>query len=111
MSLFSNYWKIQFHSKEFKVCVVTVVSNRSFWEDLRLDLEILHQLHPPQTTTVTTSLLGAQGHMCGPGMFLVIPLITGLVISDLIDCRARSVTVVSRNKYWVRDTMQLHCLK
>lgn len=55
----------------------------------------------------------ARAHMCGPGVFTVILLITGRVISDIANFRARSVTIVTcmynYSKYWA--TLPLHWLK
>ena len=55
----------------------------------------------------------ARAHMCGPGVFAVILLITGRVISDIANFRARSVTIVTcmynYSKYWA--TLPLHWLK
>ena len=55
----------------------------------------------------------ARAHMCGPGVFAVILLITGRVISDIVNFRARSVTIVTcmynYSKYWA--TLPLHWLK
>ena len=54
-----------------------------------------------------------RAHMCGPGVFAVILLITGRVISDIVNFRARSVTIVTcmynYSKYWA--TLPLHWLK
>ncbi len=57
--------------------------------------------------------LAALAHMCGTGVFAVIQLITGRVISDIVNSRALSVISVTcmynYSKYWA--TLQLHWLK
>jgi hypothetical protein len=92
MDLLRNNWNIQSISKEHGL------STGSFWKKLE-------DGQRPGSA--------ARAHMCGPGVFAVILLITGRVISDIVNFRARSVTIVTcmynYSKYWA--TLPLHWLK